>query len=185
MKNLCILLAMLFIVSSCNKNEEAVPVDKAPQSIEELEKLVGDIKITKEDVFNTPAVRANLEDCETEVLEEDFESRDCCEIDTPFNLTAGTNRFRTKIKQDAGYTIRYTVYHYVFNFPSFSSQQIASFEFKFPFNGCTTHYNIIDLDNYCNPAIIPGDFYRLSAVLYDSSNGNGCFEYSSTYFRGE
>lgn len=180
------LLALTLFLVACNKDEEVVRETETAK-IEAAKSEIDATPVLLEDILNTPAVQMNADDAEVEIIESNDAGYrlDCCSIGVPFNLTGGTNRFRTEFEQEPGYTIRYTVTRYEFIFPNINTTQVASWEYNLSFEDCTNHHNIMDVDWFASPAIVVGGTYRLSAVLYDSTDIDGCFEFSSLWFTGE
>jgi len=161
-------IAMLFILSACNKEELSIQ-EMEVSSVQEMEITpdffhVNDLDIITE-TLNPEGLDLNQADAEGNekccyALGPVSES--CCNVGNIVNLVGGTNRFRVPLTYDKKGSFIVTVWQGNSFQGNFNSPE------NWGHNGkCLTSHHLIDLDNYAQ--IQQGQNYTFRIYLYDGS----------------
>ena len=193
MKNLktffALTIMVMFVMSSCSKEAGLTEAQFKDNSVTFMNE---DGTLDMESLMNTPTTHhevdkndVELAENDVELAENDINLRDCCELGTPYNLSGGTNRFRTSIYKELNTQVRYIVTRTDINYDNYTINTVDILDetFSFAFWPCQTFHHIIDFDSYGN--IETGKQYRLLVVMWDPTDINGCCEHISMNFIGE
>jgi len=187
---LVFLIGLTLLFAACEKKDisptqsqtqETLTTDKANTAIE-----------TRADLNKFLAENPNITTLDGNALEhypvdvaEEKANGSCCLVDTPYNLSNGTNRFRTLIEFEGDTHLYFFVSRTIIDVvnQTINSYNIGKLMIEQSPNGCYSSHWIIDVDGNIplTEPIIPGEQYRLTVAVCNDD----CFKANGLSFIGE